>query len=43
MMQRLHIAFAITYTQYTIQPFYRQIGNNISLPLNLANLAALEV
>ncbi len=31
MARRFHIAFAIAYTQYTIQLFYCQMGNNISL------------
>ncbi len=42
MRQHLHIAFAIAYAQYTIQPFYCQIGNNISLLLNFDNLGVLE-
>ncbi len=42
MRQLLHNAFAIGYTQYTIQSFYCQIGNNISLLLNSVNLGVLE-
>ncbi len=41
MRQLLHFAFAIVYTQCTIQPFYCQIGNNISLLLNFVYLGVL--
>ncbi len=41
MRQLLHVAFAIAYTQYTIQPFYYQIGNDISLLLNFDNIGVL--
>ena len=42
--RRLHIPFSIAYTstQYTIQLFYCQIGNSISLLLNFINLGVLE-
>ena len=42
MKQRLHIAYAIVYTQYIIQPLYCQIGNTISLLLNFVNFDVLE-